>query len=261
MPSRCMMSAWLAPVSTRTGSLPPRIRKPNVGMRVRTPMLRPSTRKLDSMSMSMRLKSLISRAIRPSFLIDPSERGIDICLAHTGVNGVSACGLVALIAWSWTCGAATCAVCGYEAVGRLHLFRVRRASGWAPRQQRNVVRVSGRAVWHDDLPVLIDNIFVANRGPIVANRGPNVGSTICLTMRSRTWSMPASTAPHRARYVFLGRRRTTAPAAAGRTGGAATSGPDLTSILTAKLHVSSPRHERRRGHACVQGHNVGDTDP
>src|SRR5919197_2369431 len=89
MPSRCMMSAWLAPVSTRIGSFPPRIRKPNVGIFVRTPMLRPSTRKLDSMSMSMRLKSLISRATGNSFLSDRGSVNTPFCRA---LSTTSACG-------------------------------------------------------------------------------------------------------------------------------------------------------------------------
>src|SRR5919197_864707 len=89
MPSRCMMSAWLAPVSTRIGSFPPRIRKPNVGIFVRTPMLRPSTRKLDSMSMSMRLKSLISRATGNSFLSDRGSVNTPFCraLSTTSARG------------------------------------------------------------------------------------------------------------------------------------------------------------------------------
>src|SRR6187200_157688 len=63
MPSRCMISALFAPVSTMIGSSPPRMRKPKVGAFTRTPMFRASTRKLESSSMSMRFRSLISGAI------------------------------------------------------------------------------------------------------------------------------------------------------------------------------------------------------
>src|SRR5215471_1852862 len=60
---RTMISGSLTPVSTRIGPAGlPRISTPQVGTRVRTPMLRASTRKLDSTSISISGRSLISWA-------------------------------------------------------------------------------------------------------------------------------------------------------------------------------------------------------
>src|SRR5713101_1250772 len=72
-----MISGPLAPVSTRIGSSPPRIRCPQVDARDVMPMLRPRTRKLDSSSMSIRSRTLISSAIGP-----PSCSGNDPQLAR-----------------------------------------------------------------------------------------------------------------------------------------------------------------------------------
>src|SRR5690242_12864681 len=60
---RSMISASRTPVSTRIGPAGlPRMRTPQVGTRVRIPMLRASTRKLDSSSISISGRSLISWA-------------------------------------------------------------------------------------------------------------------------------------------------------------------------------------------------------
>src|SRR2546422_4395292 len=69
-----MISGPLAPVSTRIGSSPPRIRCPQVDARDVMPMLRPRTRKLDSSSMSIRSRTLISSAMCSSFLVAGSSQ-------------------------------------------------------------------------------------------------------------------------------------------------------------------------------------------
>jgi hypothetical protein len=66
IPRRCMISGLAAPVSTRIGASPPRIRWPKVGTRRRMPMSLPRTRKLVSSSISISDRTLISRPMDPS---------------------------------------------------------------------------------------------------------------------------------------------------------------------------------------------------